>query len=768
MQKELPKERDRLGVRQSLGSRFSLHIFLILVIVNVCSLFYIYTIEDKRNIQDLLDQGEVIGKFIATSVTPHLLHYDFIALDSSLGEAMQLQGLHYTAILASNEVYVSGKLSALGLKHHIPPDSSAVPADQDQITMVRNLRGRSMNHIDISTPIIFGDNYLGRVVVGLSLDISRNKTREFLAILLVVNAVVALLLAAGIYFFFWKKALQPIYLLIDGANRVAQGNLNEAVPLSSQDEIGLLTDSFNTMMTTRKQAEEETRKSRRDWERLFNSVDDVVTIQDNNTHILQANAAAGRLLGKDPEELIGKHCYEVLRGRTEPCPDCPVMLCLQDHKDHHADIEYPELDMTCHISAFPLYDDKEGWIGIAHIAKDITKQKKLEAQYRQVQKMEAIGTLAGGIAHDFNNILTPIFGYAQLIKMEVESGSLLEKNIDQILHSSQLAQQLVKQILTFSRERSHEMEELRLQPVIKESMKLLRASIPTTIEFKLEIDDDCGNIMADPTQIHQIIMNLCTNAFHAMEASGGILGVSLKQTTLDSMTAHMKGNLAPGDYLELSISDTGIGMDAATRERIFEPFFTTKEEGKGTGMGLSVVHGIVKEHGGAIFAYSEPGSGSTFTIYLPMVTTNKTSKMIPNTVDEKKALSGGSEHIMVVDDEEYVVALEKRILEEVGYQVSTFTVVSQALDAFREQPEEFDLIITDMTMPKTTGLKFAEQLIAIRPDLPVILCTGHSRINMAELQRCSAINSYLAKPINLHQLTESVRDALDSEGEHNA
>lgn len=738
------KEHNRLGVHQSLGSRFSLHIFLILLIVNICSLFYIYTIEVKRNRQDLWDQGEVIGNYIATSVTQYLLQYDYIALDAALEKATKLQGLYYTAILGSNEVYVAEKSS------------------RDQINTVHSLRTKGTDHIDISTPIIFSDNYLGRVVVGLSLESSREKTKAFLGTLLVVNAVVALLLAGGIYYFFWKKALKPIYLLIDGANRVAQGNLDEAIPLSNQDEIGLLTESFNTMMTARKQAEEETRKSRRDWERLFNSVDDVVTIQDNNTRILKANVAAGRLLKKEPEELIGQHCYEVLRGRTEPCEGCPVILCQQDHTDHHAEIEYPELDMSCHVSAFPLFDDKEGWIGIAHFARDITDQKKLEAQYRQVQKMEAIGTLAGGIAHDFNNILTPIFGYAQLIKMEVEPGSILERNIDQILQSSQLAQQLVKQILTFSRERRHEMEELRIQPVIKESMKLLRASIPTTIEFQLAIDNDCSNIMADPTQIHQIVMNLCTNAFHAMEESGGTLGVALKQTHLDSITARLKGNLNPGDYLELRISDTGIGMDSATRERIFEPFFTTKAEGKGTGMGLSVVHGIVKEHGGAIFAYSEPGSGTTFTIYLPVVSSDEPSTLLHHTNAEKNVFSGGSEHIMVVDDEEYIVALEKSILEDVGYQVSVFTDGIQALDAFQEQPEGFDLVITDMTMPKMTGLELAERLNEIRPDLPVILCTGHSRINMNELQQCPAINSYLAKPINLRQLTESIRDALDA------
>ncbi|HIQ36417.1 MAG TPA: response regulator, partial [Desulfocapsa sulfexigens] len=389
----------------------------------------------------------------------------------------------------------------------------------------------------------------------------------------------------------------------------------------------------------------------------------------------------------------------------------------------------------------------------------------LEAQYRQAQKMEAIGTLAGGIAHDFNNILTPIFGYAQLIRMGAEPDSQLEKYINRVLHSSQLAQQLVKQILTFSRERQHEMDIVQLQPIIKESMKLLRASIPTTIEFKLDFQENCGNVMADPTQIHQIIMNICTNAYHAMESSGGVLAVTLSQTNLDEMTAHTKGDLISGEYIMLQISDTGCGMNAADKERIFEPFFTTKTEEKGTGMGLSVVHGIVKEHGGSIVVNSEPGAGTTFTIYFPAISSTLAPETYLPQIDQEQSLPGGKEHIMVVDDEQAIIDLEQRILESVGYRVTPFIASERALKAFRKSPMEFDLVITDMTMPKITGTQLAEQLVAIRPDIPVILCTGHSRVSMEELLDSPGITDYLAKPINLHQLTDIVRGALEKTGQ---
>lgn len=761
MEKSPGSKNDRLGIRHSLGARFSLHIFLVLIIVNFFSMLYIYKTEQENNLHDLRNQAGVIGSYIASSLYQHIQNYDFISLDTTLKEAMQLKGLHYTAIIAENEVYIAARVSPLWLRDRQTSDAP-LPSFEKQLRAIQLLRQTSMEHIDTSTPIIFGDDYLGRVIVGLSLDISKKKTGDFLAILLMVNAIVAIFVAVGVYLFFWKTTLQPIYHLIDGAKRVAAGNYDEPVAHAGPDEMGLLTNSFNTMMSARKLAEENIRKSRKDWERLFNAVDDVVTIQDNNMRILQANAAAGRLLEKDPNELIGLFCYDIFREQVNGvCHGCPTIQCLKDHRHHHADIEYPELKKIFHVSAFPIHDEELGWIGIAHIARDITNQKKLEAQYRQAQKMEAIGTLAGGIAHDFNNILTPIFGYAQLIKLEAPSGSQLEQNIDHVLHSSQLAQELVRQILTFSRERQHEMDAVQLQPIIKESMKLLRASIPTTIEFRLALDEKCGNVLVDPTQIHQIIMNICTNAYHAMESSGGVLAVTLSQVSLDRLSAPLKGNLAPGDYIMLQISDTGCGMDEATRERIFEPFFTTKTEGKGTGMGLSVVHGIVKECGGAIIVYSEPGAGTTFTIYFPAIAQTISSAIHPVETGATSHLPGGKEHILVIDDEELIVNLERQLLEGLGYQITPCTESEQALKIFRQNPESFDLVITDMTMPKITGIQLAEELVAIRPDLPVILCTGHSRITLEEIQNCSAISGYLPKPINLRQLTEVIRETFE-------
>jgi len=255
-------------------------------------------------------------------------------------------------------------------------------------------------------------------------------------------------------------------------------------------------------------------------------------------------------------------------------------------------------------------------------------------------------------------------------------------------------------------------------------------------------------------------MNICTNSYHAMEESGGILAITLTRTSLDKMSAFLKNDTPPGNYILLQISDTGCGMDTVTRERIFEPFYTTKTEAKGTGMGLSVVHGIVKECGGTIVTYSEPGKGTTFNIYFPEVSTTLNSDIHNQQATLDDSLPGGKEHIMIVDDEQVIIDLQQRILKKVGYQVTPFTDSALALQAFLKNPEIFDLVITDMTMPKLTGLQLAEQLVAKRPGIPILLCTGHSRISIEELQNCPAIISYLSKPINLRELTETVHDTL--------
>ncbi len=386
--------------------------------------------------------------------------------------------------------------------------------------------------------------------------------------------------------------------------------------------------------------------------------------------------------------------------------------------------------------------------------RDISEQRKLEAQLRLSQKMEAIGRLAGGIAHDFNNILFIIMGYSEMLIGNFPEDSNPHNQLMKILTASKRARDMVRQILIFSSQDGTERKPLNIQPVIKESLKLLRSAVPQNIEFRLNIDNECGDIMGDPTQIHQIMMNLCTNAYHAMAETGGSLEVTLNEVVIG---ANDVMDIKPGKYLRLSVYDTGKGMNSDVMERIFEPYYTTKEKNKGTGLGLSVVHGIIKNHKGKITVYSEPDRGTTFNIYLPLI--QEKSVALETVSDD--AVQKGSEHILLADDEEQIVKMEKQMLEGLGYQVTAFSSSTEALNTFRTQPEIFDLVITDMAMPNMTGEKLAQHLKRIRSDIPIILCTGFSENIGENRARTMGIDGYIMKPMLKNELAKKIREILD-------
>ena len=376
----------------------------------------------------------------------------------------------------------------------------------------------------------------------------------------------------------------------------------------------------------------------------------------------------------------------------------------------------------------PLRDTDGKVLKYHGIVIDITERKqsraerdKLQAQLNQTQKMESIGTLAGGIAHDFNNILFPLIGHAEMLLEDIPEDGSIRESLNQIYSSSLRARDLVQQILAFARQEKNELKLMKMQPIITEAMKLIRSTIPASIAIRQNLQPDCRPVSADPTQIHQIVMNLATNAYHAMEESGGELKVNLKEIELGKDDL-IDPDMSPGLYACLTIGDTGVGISKDVMNRIFDPFFTTKEKGKGTGMGLSVVHGIVKHMNGEIRVYSEPGKGAEFQVYLPVV--GNASEKQASPADEP--IPGGCERVLLVDDEETIIAMEKRILDRLGYQVTARPGSVEALEAFRANPDKFDLVITDMSMPKMSGDKLAVELIKIRPDIPILLCTGYS------------------------------------------
>lgn len=388
--------------------------------------------------------------------------------------------------------------------------------------------------------------------------------------------------------------------------------------------------------------------------------------------------------------------------------------------------------------------------------QDITESKRLQKQLQQAQKMEAIGTLAGGIAHDFNNILSSVIGYTELCLDQLAGGSLLHSNLSEVLVAGMRARDLVRQILTLSRRDEHEKKPVPVVSLVKEALKMLRSTTPTSIAFEEDVSEQDLIINADPTQIHQVIMNLATNAVHAMAEMEGRLEVSVQPIRFEERIDPHYIDIRPGRYVRIAVSDTGTGIPEADREKIFEPYFTTKDKGRGTGLGLSVVHGIVKSHDGHISVYSEPGEGTTFHVYLPLAEIGAAA--LPD--QHPEPLPAGNEHILLVDDELPIVKMHQQSLERLGYQTSARTSSADALEVFQASPGTFDLVLTDMTMPQMTGDKLARAIKRIRPGIPVILCTGYSE-RLRESGTELAIDGILMKPIDKKTMAEAVRKLLD-------
>jgi PAS domain S-box-containing protein len=395
------------------------------------------------------------------------------------------------------------------------------------------------------------------------------------------------------------------------------------------------------------------------------------------------------------------------------------------------------------------------WLDITDRKQAEEERKKMQLQLQQGQKMEAIGTLASGIAHDFNNILSGILGFTQLARLKVHDPDKLRNYLEEIYNGGIRAKDLVKQILTFSRQAEQEMKPLQLKLILKETLKFIRASLPMTIDIQANIISD-SLIMGDPTQIHQVMINLCTNAGHAMQETGGTLEVILEDKELNPEFASGFTGLEPGAYVKLSVSDTGCGMTKNVLARIFEPFFTTKSNGEGTGLGLSVVHGIVRSHAGAIYVYSEEGKGTTVQIFLPVI-----EKTPGPREDAEKEIPIGSERILFIDDERPLAEGGKQLLRFLGYQVTAKTDCVKALELFKAQPDQFDLVITDMTMPKMTGYDLAVEILAVRPDIALILCTGFSTKVNREKALEKGFQAIIMKPILLRELAFTIRDVLD-------
>jgi len=507
----------------------------------------------------------------------------------------------------------------------------------------------------------------------------------------------------------------------------------------------------------------ERKRAEADRERLLSAIEQVVeiiVITDADGHIQYVNPAFDQVTGYSRKEVIGKNPRILKSGEHDKSFYRQMWQTITAGNTWRGRLINRKKNgtfYTTEASISPVLDGAGEIVNFVAVKRNITDEIRMEEKLRQAQKMESIGTLAGGIAHDFNNILFPLMGYAEMLKLDLPADSPLHGHIDEILHAALRSKDLVKQILAFSRKGDQDIKPIKLQPIVKEAIKLLRSSIPTTIDIQQDIDPDCGVVVADPTQIHQIVMNLATNAYHAMEKTGGKLTVNLKEVEL-AVEDLKDPDMIPGKHVCLTVADTGPGIEQRIIDRIFDPYFTTKEEGKGTGLGLAVVHGIVKSHGGQISVYSEPGKGTEFQICLPMMKKQKETVKVETDTPIQK----GDERILLVDDQEIIVQMEKQMLERLGYHVTTRTSSIDALEAFRMKPEKFDIIITDLTMPDMTGDKLAQELIKIRSDIPILLCTGFSERMSEEKAAAMGIKNFLMKPIVMKDLSKIVRNVLDN------
>jgi PAS domain S-box-containing protein len=546
-------------------------------------------------------------------------------------------------------------------------------------------------------------------------------------------------------------------------------NLNiqlEEKVVQRTEDLSAVNEALKREVADRQAIEAVLREDRERLKILFDFAPDGYCVLNLKGQIIAGNRAAAAMAGCAQALLVGKSILDL--GRLGPeahlqarairkaslkgVPWGPGRFAVQRRDGTPAIVE---------IRSHPVVINGQRCILL--MIRDLTDQSaqaalkaQLEKQLAQSQKMEAVGTLAGGIAHDFNNILSAIIGYAELSRIEAPPRSTLGDNLDQIHAAAQRARDLIRQILTFSRRDDAEITSVQVGAVIMQALRFLRASIPATIEIRSAIDSEAFTL-ANATQLQQVLLNLGTNAAHAMGEKGGVLDVRLQDVHIDAAADRHGPGLGPGDYLRLTVSDTGCGMPPMVVQRLFDPYFTTKTEGQGTGLGMAVVHGIVSRYGGAVQVHSTEGQGTSVAVYLVRQTEGRAaSEEVP------RALPAGNEAVLLVDDESQLVAIEAQMLRRLGYCVTTCSSGPEALEIFRRQPQDFDVVVTDMAMPKMNGAELTGAILALRPEMPIILCTGYTAGLTREKALALGVREVLMKPISMQTLAVSVRQALDA------
>lgn len=513
------------------------------------------------------------------------------------------------------------------------------------------------------------------------------------------------------------------------------------------------------LLQDRRRAEESLRKANQDLEAIFNGISHPIIILDPKQRIVAGNKKFEELVGTNIGEYRNRQCWQFFHGpeATGPPPDCPFLTLNGPQNSKIAVMEVQALEGSFLVSCTPIFDAEGRLEKVIHIATDITEQKRAEAELRESQKMDAIGRLAGGVAHDFNNMLGIINGYAELLLMNLKEDDPLHREVLQILKAGNRAADLTRQLLAFSRKSIVQPKVININTIVEGMGKMLQRLIGEDIRMSLEMAADIGHVKVDPGLIEQVILNLAVNARDAMPV-GGRLTIETRNMELDESFSRRHISVTPGSYVMLAVSDTGTGMDEATRQRIFEPFFTTKEKGKGTGLGLSMVYGIVKQNNGSIWVHSEPGQGAAFSIYLPRIA--EAVELKQNVLAEP--IARGTETLLIVEDEEAVCMLVKQMLLSAGYHVLTAVNGGEALMLLERRREPVHLLLTDVVMPGMSGREVAERLLTIHPEMKVLFMSGYTDNTIVHHGVLDPGAHFIEKPFTMTAVQQKVREILDS------
>ena len=752
---------------QRLFSQTILLICLILVVTNIIYSLFV----GGHNARIALEQKKQHASVIVDNLVIYSAHRvvvgDYSGLELFLLQSAKLPDIKEIAVIDNEGLFLSHIIHT----QNEEPKAVYSPKTQHQNIAVTIPIECDEDKMIVTQPITAG-NQLGVMKVVFSLDSIHALQHNIWRDTLIVGSI-SLIVTILILLIFLRIPIKAVRTLSEFA-RDLNTKEGEGISLNVPSlELKQLKESLNLASREIQSAKQQLDDERELLDITLNSISDGVIATDTNQYVLLLNKAAEKMTGWKISEAIGKSYISIffpLHHEQQAKIANPVKSVI----DQGSIFEYNEplvlksqhganTDIIC--SAAPIINREKRIVGAVIVFRDISDKKKIEeekelllAQLQQAHKMEAIGTMAGGIAHDFNNILTPILGYSEMLQLSIPPEKPLNKYAKAIVNASKRAQSLVRQILAFSRLSKHELKPIQIDLIVKEAIKLLQSSIPSTIQFETDIEKQCGSVVGDPAKLHQIIMNLCTNAYYAMKDEGGVLSIILKKVEITSSDYLSELHLKPGKYICLKISDTGCGIPEEIKDRIFDPYFTTKLRGEGTGLGLSVVHGIVKLLRGHITFYSEPGKGTAFHVYLPRTSDGKSFKHLDK---KRKELIGGSERLLIVDDENQVLDFEVDALKSLGYEVHAFSNSKEALEAFKRKPDNYDLVITDMTMPYMTGVQLAQKIVSIRPDLPIILCTGFSEMINEQKAKALGIRGYITKPIILSQFADMIRKSLD-------